>query len=214
MSSPTPESPLSPISIRLSALSGYLSAPGALEGVGFWPRVGARLIDLVAHYCASFCGGILFVMMLVLAAGGHVSPLILARLQHAGVVGFGFAILGSITYEAICESVHGSTLGKLILSMVVVQEDGSPCRAWPALTRSFAYLIDSLFFGLVGYSSMEKTPQQQRLGDQWAQTIVCKRTAVAQENLRGPGLFIVAMLFALMADAALAMIGLLLKLNG
>jgi len=213
MSSPTPESPLPPISIQLSALSGYLSAPNAIEGVGFWPRFLARLIDLGAHYFVSFCAGILFVMMLVIASGGHVSPLVLARLRHTGLVGVAFALLGSIAYEAICESVHGSTLGKLMLSMVVIQENGSPCGARSALTRSLAYLIDSLFFGLVGYSSMQNSPQQQRLGDQWAETIVCKRSAVAPENLRGPGLFIVGLLFALMADAALAMIGLLLKLN-
>ena len=42
-----------------------------------------------------------------------------------------------------------------MLSMVVVQEDGSPCRIGSALIRSLAYLIDSLFFGAIAYFAMQ-----------------------------------------------------------
>jgi hypothetical protein len=59
----------------------------------------------------------------------------------------------------------------------------------------------------------EKTPQQERLGAQWAGTVVCKRSAISPENLRGGGIFAMGLLFAFMDDAALAMIGLLLVLN-
>jgi hypothetical protein len=116
-----------------------------------------------------------------------------------------------LVYQAICEGVHGSSLGKLTLSMVVVQEDGSPCRIGSAIIRSFAYLVDSLFFGLIGYLAMQKSFQEQRNGDTWAHTVVCKRSKIPPENLRDGGHFIAVLLCAVAADAALVIVGLLLK---
>ena len=121
------------------------------------------------------------------------------------------ALLGSILLEAICEGLHGSTPGKYLLGIVVVREDGTPCRLGAAFIRSFAYLIDSLFFGLIGYFAMQKTPQQQRHGDEWAHTIVCRRSWLAQQNLRGFGQFLMAFLLGAMADAALIILGLMMK---
>jgi uncharacterized RDD family membrane protein YckC len=99
---------------------------------------------------------------------------------------FAISLLGSVVLEAICEGFHGSTPGTLLLSMVVVQEDGSPCRPGSAWIRSIAYFIDSLFFGLIGYFNMPKNPQQQRHGDEWAHTIVCRRSDVAQPERHWP----------------------------
>ena len=81
------------------------------------------------------------------------------------------ALLGSLAYRVICTSVHGSTLGKLAFSMVVAQEDGSPCRFGSATIRELGYFVDALFFGPIGYFAMQKTPQEQRHGDEWA----CRR---------------------------------------
>jgi uncharacterized RDD family membrane protein YckC len=211
MSSPTPEPP--PIGIRLSALSGYLSEPGSLQGVGFWPRALARFIDFTVHYGIAYSSGVLFGTMMVLAAGGHVPPMMIARLRHSSIVAFVLVLSGSIAFEAICEAVHGSTPGKLALSMVVVQEDATPCRVNSAIVRSFAYLIDSLFFGLIAYSAMKQTAQEQRLGDGWAETVVSKRADIPRESLRSTGRFIVALLFAAITDSALCMLALLVKLN-
>lgn len=113
--------------------------------------------------------------------------------------------------ETVGEGVHGSTLGKLLLGFVVVQEDGAPCRSGSAFIRSIAYFVDGLFFGLVGYFAMQKTPQEQRHGDEWAHTIVCRRAQVAPQNLRGFGQFAMVFLLAVMADATLIMTGLLIK---
>ncbi|HWX93114.1 MAG TPA: RDD family protein [Terriglobales bacterium] len=209
----TPESPVPPLNIHLSALSSYMSAPGELQSVSFWPRVLARLIDLVIHYIVATVTGFLFGIMLAIAAGGHISPLLLARLRGSGMSAFVLILLGSILFEAICESVHGNTPGKRALGMVVVQEDGSPCRIGSALIRSFAYTIDALFFGLVAYSAIQQTAQEQRLGDKWAETVVCKRSAVVPGNLRGPGRFLLGLFFAAIVDSALCMVALLTKLS-
>jgi uncharacterized RDD family membrane protein YckC len=208
-----PESPVPPLNIHLSALSSYMGAPGELQGVSFWPRAFARFIDLVVHYIVATVTGFLFGIMLAIAAGGHISPLVLARLRATGVSAFVLILLGSILFEAICESVHGSTPGKLALGMVVVREDGSPCRTGSAFIRSFAYMVDALFFGLVAYSAMQQSPQEQRLGDKWAETVVCKRSAVASGNLSGPGRFVLGLFFAAIVDSALCMVALLTKLS-
>jgi uncharacterized RDD family membrane protein YckC len=213
----TPLPDLTPESegIHLSALDSYLGQTGALPGVSFWPRVAARVIDLVVHYLIAICSGILVGTLLVIIASlRHTSARALFGHPHpGGLVLIIFSLLGSVALEAICEGFHGSTLGKLLLSMVVVQEDGTPCRPGSAWIRSFAYFIDSLFFGLVGYFNMQKNPQQQRHGDEWAHTVVCHRSNVAPQNLRIFGQFALAFFFAAMADSAFIIVGRVISLT-
>jgi uncharacterized RDD family membrane protein YckC len=194
------------------SFAGYVGTPGGLEGVGFGPRVAARLIDLALHYLVSICAGLVFGFLLDVVAvlTGKSASLLSAKLSHLGFTGFALALLGSVAYHSVCESLHGSTLGKLILSMVVVQENATPCTFDSALRRSFAYLLDSLFFGLVGYFAMQKTPQRQRYGDQWAHTVVSKRSQVRTENLRDGGRFVLSLFLGMLADAVLMMLGLLI----
>lgn len=210
MASPAPSNPLS---LELSSLRAYCGEPGALEGVGFWPRVAARLIDTVVHSVVGFVAGTFFAIIVLVASTGHIQPWVAAKLRHSGVAGFLGALLGLVVYEIICESAHGSTLGKLVLSMSVVQEDGTPCRFGPAVIRSFAYFVDSLFFGVIGYMAMQGTPQMQRHGDSWAHTVVCKRSNIPPASLRCAGRFVLAFVLAVMADAACLMIGLLINLT-
>jgi uncharacterized RDD family membrane protein YckC len=212
MSASAPDSPTTVPGIRLSALASYTGLPGSIPGVGFWPRVCARLIDIVVHIVVSFFAGIFFTILLAIAAGGHIPPLILLKLKHTTLLSFVLALLGSVVYHTLCEGIHGSSLGKRLLSMVVVQEDGSPCRLGSAFIRSLAYLIDSLFFGAIAYFTMQRTPQEQRYGDEWAHTVVCKRSDAPAGTLRDGGRFAVAFIFAVLADASLALIGLLAKI--
>jgi len=83
-----------------------------------------------------------------------------------------------------------------------------------ALVRSMAYVVDSFFFGMFAYANMQKSPQRQRLGDFWAGTVVCKRFAVAPENLRGRGTFVAALLLGGMADIVVMMSGLVIQVAG
>ena len=196
-----------------STLDAYAGAPGSLIGVSFWPRVAARLIDIGVHYIVAFSSGVLFGLLIAIAARLQHNPRALALLRrHSnGIALFLLSLLGSILLEAVCEGFHGSTLGKLLLGFVVVKEDGSPCRPRAALIRSLAYVIDALFFGLIGYLSMQKTPQQQRHGDEWAHTVVCHRSAISPQNLRGGGTFVAAFTMGTMADAVLIVSALVLK---
>lgn len=214
MSMPAPGMPSDFSSVALPSFGGYAAQEGQLQGVSFWPRAGARVIDLIVHYLIAFLAGMLFVIMLVAASAGHVSPFVAAKLRHTGVTGFVFALLGSFAYHVVFTTVHGSTLGKRVLGMVVVQEDSSPCRFKSALLRELTYFVDAMFFGIIGYMAMQKNVQEQRNGDTWAQTVVCKRADLSADKLRGTGTFLMAMMFALMADAAAIMIGFLLAIAG
>ncbi len=202
------------INIEPPSFGGYAGDPGDIRGVGFWPRVGARAIDAIVHLLIALFAGLLFGILLVIAARmtGQSATMLLAKQQHTRFTTFVFSLLGLVAYETICEGWHGGTLGKLALSMVVVQEDGTPCRPVPALIRSLAYFFDSLFFGIIGYLAMNKSPQEQRHGDVWAHTIVCRRHDAPQQSLRSGGRFVGILLLAVMADAALLIVGMLLEL--
>jgi len=212
MSNLAPNAPLPAEPAESLTFGGYGGLAGAVQGVGFWPRAAARVIDMVLHYLIGFCSGLFIAIVIVIATGGRGSPFLAAKMRSAGLLAFVLALLGSVAYHTICESLHGSTVGKLLFSMVVVQEDGSPCGFRSALIRSFAYFVDALFFGLIGYFAMQKTPQEQRHGDEWAHTIVCKRSVVSPEKLRGGGRFVGALLLAAFVDATLVITGLVLKL--
>jgi hypothetical protein len=57
MSAPAPEFPEAAANIPAFSFGGYAGEAAGLAGVTFWPRVGARLIDLVVHYCVSLLAG-------------------------------------------------------------------------------------------------------------------------------------------------------------
>ena len=152
-------------------------------------------------------------LVAIAAAATHQPPMLLIhKMTGRSASAFLLAIVGALAYHTVCDAVYGSTLGKLIFSMVVVQEDGSPCRFKSALIRNLGYYVDALFFGLIGYYAMERDDTRQRYGDQWAQTVVCKRADLAPEKLRGGGRFVLGFLLACMADSAILMVSMVMRL--
>ena len=155
------------------------------EYAGFGVRAGARLIDvvmtLVFGVIGGAAGGFLTAM---LAIAGVVSPGWLERIQGLSVGSFAFSLLAAATYHALAEAFGGATVGKALLGLRVVREDLGPCGLGGAIKRNILYFVDSLFFGLVGYSVMNNSRFQQRLGDMWGQTVVV-RVASLPANLRG-----------------------------
>jgi len=213
MSTPISQFPGSPPTSPAFSFGGYATEEMGLAGVTFWPRVGARLIDYVLHYCVTYAAGFLFSILVIAASGGHMPAWVLAKFRHAGLLGFVPGVLGFVIYNMICVRMHGSTLGKRLIAAVVVQESGLRCRMAPAIIRELGYFIDALFFGLVGYLAMQKTYQEQRYGDQWARTVVTQRVNVIPEQLRNDSSFVLTLMLAVMMDAAVGMIGLLLLIR-
>jgi len=193
-------------------LGGYTGPSRVIEGVSFWPRVAARMIDIAVMTVLGFIAGALFGVVLAVVAKllGQPLAVVAARYHRSGIAVFIFTLLAGVAYHAICEGLHGSTVGKLALNMVVVREDGTPCDLEAALKREIAYFFDALFFGLIGYVSMKKSPLEQRYGDHWAHTIVCRRAAVAPQYLRSGRRFAGVLALASLANIALVILGLLL----
>jgi len=140
----------------------------------------------------------------VVAALNHQDvPHLAQKFRELGLLRFAIPFLGYIGYTTCCEGLHGSTLGKLALGIVVVDDSGKPCGLRAALIRSVVYVIDGIFFGLVGYLEMQKSPQEKRHGDNLAHTIVCKRSIVPTESLRGVGRFLGALTLGIIFDASM-----------
>lgn len=198
--------------LTIPSFGGYVTPVGTLQGVSFWPRALARIIDFVLHYLVGIIAGLLFVFLLAIAAGGRPPVSILRRLSQTHFAVFVAGLLGAMAYQVICTSVYGSTLGKLVLSLQVIQDDGSPCRLKSAVIRELGYFIDAMFFGIIGYAAMKGNPRQQRHGDEWAQTIVCKR-AEAPKHGQGAMRFVLALMVGVCTEIALLMIGLLVQIN-
>ena len=110
-----------------------------------------------------------------LLAGGAYSTST-ANSYDAGVqVGNGpmfAALVLFFAYYVICEGLFGRTLGKRILGLRVVGEDGSPIYLGAAFLRNLLRIVDGLFFYLVAAISVWASPTRQRLGDRAARTYV------------------------------------------
>lgn len=199
-------------STMTAAFGGSAAPLSGFEGVTYWPRALARVIDFVVHYIAGVLAGFLFGSILTIAAGGHPPTEVLQRLFQPHYARFIVAILGLVAYNVICTSVSGITLGKLLLRMQVLQDDGSPCRPKSAIIRELGFFVDGMFFGLVGYFAMREDPEQQRLGDEWADTIVCQRAQVPSTSKRSGTQFALGLVLGITVDMALLMTGWLIQM--
>jgi uncharacterized RDD family membrane protein YckC len=199
--------------LAIPSFGGYSEPLSDFQGVTFWPRLLARVIDILVHYIAAVLAGFLFALILSIAAGGVPPARVLQRTFQNNFAAFVAGLLGLFAYNVICTSVHGSTLGKLLLSMQVIQDDGSPCRPKSAIIRELGYFVDAMFFGVIGYFAMRDDPEQKRHGDEWADTIVCKRAQVPSASRRPGTQFVLGFLLGIAADIALLMTGLLIQMN-
>lgn len=183
-----------------------------LVGQSWGIRAGARIIDMLVMLVASFVTGGLIGGVLGFAASRGAQ---LTKIQQAGNIdlnGYAFGILATFAYFVICQTFHGSSIGKMILGLVVVNEDGTPAGLTENIKREILYFIDGFFFGLVALSSINGTALKQRLGDRWARTLVVRRSEVRPENLQPWGTFMVVSLMALILSTLLNVMPVVLRL--
>ncbi len=67
---------------------------------------------------------------------------------------------------------------------------------------------------LIAAGNMRKSPLRQRLGDEWAHTVVLKRRDLQPNQLRSGGRFIIVFLGAVILNGIVFCIGQLLKIVG
>jgi uncharacterized RDD family membrane protein YckC len=81
----------------------------------------------------------------------------------------------ALGYYVACEAATGMTLGKRLVGIRVVDEEGQHVTFGAALIRNLLRLVDAIFFYLVGVFFALTSPLGQRLGDRAAHTIVVRR---------------------------------------
>jgi uncharacterized RDD family membrane protein YckC len=120
-------------------------------------RGGAWLVDTVAG---------LAVAAVVSLAVGAVSA-VLADLAF---------LLVTAGWYVVSEAVWGRTPGKWVVGIRVVDEDGDEVSAVAAVVRNVTKIVGgaSLLLILAGVVFIADSPNSQRLGDRWADTLVVR----------------------------------------
>jgi len=135
----------------------------------------------VAHrFVALLIDGVLFFalgLFMGLATGGGYST------RSAGAHEFGIqagtratlaTLLLFFAYYVVSEGVFGQTLGKRVVGLRVVDEEGYQIGLGAAVVRNLLRLVDGLFFYIVAALSVWFSPKGQRLGDRAAHTCVVR----------------------------------------
>ncbi len=90
-------------------------------------------------------------------------------------------LLGIAGYWLLPEWLAGATLGKLSCDLRVVTLKGKKISLSQSVKRNALRIIDFFGFYLVGFICAKLTPNQQRLGDLWAQTRVVSCSKIKRQ---------------------------------
>jgi len=149
--------------LRNEALVEKKTGDIALEPAGFWRRLGALLIDVIALFALSS---------------------ILASFQWPGFVSFWDA--GNVFSNPVWLSIplnaayfigfwmwRGQTPGKMALGIKVIRSDGSDVKLEAALLRYLGYIVSAAIF-CIGFLWIAFDSRKQGLHDKVADTCVVK----------------------------------------
>ena len=135
--------------------------------MGFLPRFVAYIVDWIIIF-------ILQVIIIMILGG------VLESLMPAGEEGGGFAvtilavILGAFFYKPLMEgSANQGTVGKMLLGMKVVDEEGNQISMATAFVRTLLWIIGGLI--VVGWLMVAVHAKKQGLHDMIAGTYVVPR---------------------------------------
>jgi uncharacterized RDD family membrane protein YckC len=148
-------------------------------------RVLARLIDIVIQFVLAYVLTILLLLLLLL---GSLIGIVALDDSLFGIVQIVTLVITFIGYPVFMETItRGRTLGKLILGLRVVRDDGGPVTFRQALARGLVGaaiewpgIIGAPLTWLATIWTMIVSPQSKRIGDHVAGTIVIhERTPAA-----------------------------------
>ncbi len=118
----------------------------------------------------------IFVQVIVLYAGIFVVAFSLSQFDEAlaGALSIAYSVLALVGYPVIWEmSTRGRSLGKMVMGLRVVSDDGGPERLRQAVIRALAAVVEIyLFMGAPAVITGLVSPQGKRLGDIFAGTMV------------------------------------------
>src|SRR2546423_5739194 len=140
-----------------------------LELAGVGSRIAAAALDAVLLGVLSFG----LVMGLVALSTRRESPGAWSTL--VGVLAVLALFLLFWCYFLLFEALnHGRTPGKRLMGIRVVMDTGHPITFAAAAVRNLIRVVDALPFGLVGFAFVLFHPQNKRLGDIVAGTVVAR----------------------------------------
>ncbi|WP_226012578.1 RDD family protein [Halomicrobium salinisoli] len=134
------------------------------QKAGLGRRAVALIVDsiLAGLIVGLITGAVMFALPL---GPDGMSGLILVMQGVGALLWFGYFI--------VLEALYGQTLGKMLLSIAVVSEDGSPIGWGESIIRNLLRIVDALpFLYLVGIVAIVLTDEEQRVGDLAASTLV------------------------------------------
>lgn len=143
---------------------------GSLENAGIALRFVAVLLDAVIVFLP------LGLVVGLMSGGGYSergNGYANAGINVGGKAFWLLLALG-VGYYILCEAATGATLGKRLVGIRVVGEDGAPVTFGAAVVRNLLRVIDALFFYLVGFLFAATSARGQRLGDRAAGTVVVR----------------------------------------
>ncbi|MEF8808838.1 RDD family protein [Natronomonas sp.] len=127
------------------------------EGDVVFKRIAAFLIDAILF-------GVVY---------GVLTSIVSAISDTLGALVGGLIGIVFFAYFIYFEAEYGQTVGKMLLNIVVVTEDGDPITYRESAIRTLLRIVDALpFFYLIGLIAIYLTDRNQRLGDLLADTIV------------------------------------------
>lgn len=144
------------------------------DRIGVGPRALAVIIDGAIFFLIACCLGI----VLSLGSDGD-------AMDTTSGLSLVINCLWSLAYFAyyiLLESNSGQTLGKKVVKIKVVKEDGSAITMGDAVVRNILRIVDGFAFYLVGAVFVWTSPAKQRLGDKLAKTIVVGVGPTAQQS--------------------------------
>jgi uncharacterized RDD family membrane protein YckC len=131
-----------------------------------------RILAVIIDYIVM---GFLSVFILVASIGTGIATLSLAGFFGGLFMAMILVMATWVLYGIILETWKGQTVGKMVMGIIVVKENGEPCDFFAALLRNVFRIIDSLpTLYLIGFIVIALTEKKQRLGDRLAGTIVVK----------------------------------------
>jgi uncharacterized RDD family membrane protein YckC len=156
---------------RLEQRTRESSGWSSLENAGIPLRFVAVLLDAVIVFLP------LGIVVGLMTGGGYAErgPGYANAGVDIGGNAFWLLLALGVGYYIVCEAAAGATLGKRMVGIRVVGEDGEHVTFGAAVVRNLLRIVDSLFFYLVGFLFALTSTRGQRLGDRAAHTIVVRR---------------------------------------
>lgn len=147
----------------------------SLDYQGIVPRLIAQIIDVV----------ILVILFFIVGAAMFGFPFDVYGAAAVSFMGI-YGLLGFL-YFLILEGLRGATVGKMLMKIKVVREDGSACGFGPALIRNILRIIDVLpFLYIIGLILISRSDKKQRLGDRIAKTVVTRSSQTQSSAAPAP----------------------------